>query len=89
LSKITEIWYTSPIQILASSGRLKVKLFLINLSQLKIAGLLFTFVAIAATGLVRCGKPKITASTNNVDGLPSTWDGGSDYESEGWGFESP
>lgn len=66
-----------------------MKLFLIKLNRLKIAGLLLAFIMIATTGLVRCGKPKITASTNNVDGLPSNWDGGSDYESEGWGFASP
>lgn len=60
-----------------------------RLGRLRIALLVLAGITLPTAGLVTCGKPKITASAKNVDGLPANWDGSSDYESEGWGFEAP
>lgn len=47
------------------------------------------FIAMIVAGLNRCGRSNITPSNAEVDGLPSTWDGGSDYQAEGWRLELP
>ena len=49
-----------------------------------------TVPVIILLGLLnRCGRPNITPSATSVEGLPAAWDGSSDYQAEGWRFESP
>lgn len=68
---------------------LKGIIVLKRLGRLRIALLGLAWITVATAGLVTCCKPKITASAKNIDGLPANWNGTSDYESEGWGFEAP
>lgn len=52
---------------------------------------LITLMILLACGILlnRCGKTRVTPTSSEVDGLPESWDGASDYEAEGWGFENP
>lgn len=50
-----------------------------------------TLISLLTCGILlnRCGKTKVTPASSEVDGLPESWDGTSDYEAQGWGFENP